>query len=413
MSSPPEAPIPETEGRALAALGVSERRVRTMAKAIHPVAGAIGLLTIATFWLSTVLSEAFGTHALVTSVKTTIPWGFLLLIPALALAGGSGISMAKGAKTGLVGAKARRMPFIAGNGVLILIPAALFLAAKARAGEFDSMFYAAQTIELIAGATNLALLGLNMRDGLKLTDRLRRASYEARLIGRDVVADGIVAFRFAKPAGFAHAAGQNVSLTLLGAAETDAKGRARTLTLASAPSESELTVVTRISGSAFKRGLDASPIGTVVRIAGPHGDLTLHADPARPAVFLAGGIGITPFLAMARDAAERKLSHRITLFYSNRRPKDSAFLEELRRLEQTNPNFRLIATITERPEPVQPWRGEVGYVNEEMLRRHIPEVRAPVYYIAGPPAMTNAMRDVLKKIGVAEQDTRCEEFYGY
>jgi hypothetical protein len=142
-----------------------------MAKAIHPIAGAIGLLTIASFWLSTILSEAFGSHALVASVKSAIPWGFLVLIPALALAGGSGFSLAKGAKAGLVGAKAKRMPIIAGNGVLVLIPAALFLAVKAKAGEFDSTFYAVQALELVAGATNLALLGLNMRDGLKLGRR--------------------------------------------------------------------------------------------------------------------------------------------------------------------------------------------------------------------------------------------------
>ncbi|MGA2494489.1 MAG: hypothetical protein ABSF67_16345 [Roseiarcus sp.] len=145
-----------------------------MAKTIHLIAGAVGLLTIATFWLSTVVSELFGSHALIASVKTTIPWGFLLLIPALAAAGGSGFSLAKGAKTGLVGAKAKRMPFIAGNGILILIPAALFLASKAGAGEFDGYFYLVQALELIAGATNIALLGLNMRDGLKLTGRLRR-----------------------------------------------------------------------------------------------------------------------------------------------------------------------------------------------------------------------------------------------
>ena len=385
-----------------------------MTKAIHPIAGAIGLLTIATFWLSTVLSELFGSHALVTSVKTTIPWGFLLLIPALALAGGSGFSLAKGAKSGRVGAKAKRMPFIAGNGVLILIPAALFLAAKANAGEFDSIFYAVQAVELIAGATNLSLLGLNMRDGLKLTGRLRRAGgYDLRLTGRDVVADGTVAFRFAKPAGFTHVAGQNVSLTLPSLSEPDAKGRSRTLTLASAPDERELMVATRLSGSAFKRALDTLPVGSTARIAGPSGDLTLHADPARPAVFLAGGIGITPFLAMVRDATRAKLPHRVTLFYSNRRPQDAAFLDELRRLEQTNPNFRLVATITEQPDPAQPWSGEIGAINEEMLRRHVPDVRAPIYYFAGPPAMTNAMRDVLTKIGVTEQDMRSEAFYGY
>ena len=147
-----------------------------MLKTIHPIAGAIGLATIATFWLSTAFAELFGFQALVTAVKTAIPWGFFLLIPALAAAGASGFALAKGARTGLIGAKAKRMPIIAGNGILVLIPAALFLAAKARAGEFDGAFYAVQAVELIAGAANITLLGLNMRDGLKMTARRRRSA---------------------------------------------------------------------------------------------------------------------------------------------------------------------------------------------------------------------------------------------
>jgi hypothetical protein len=145
-----------------------------MSKIIHPVAGAIALLTIATFWLSTALTELFASQAAVTAVKTAIPWGFLLLIPALAAAGGSGLSLAKGRRAGLIGTKLKRMPIIAANGILVLIPSALYLASKAQAGEFDSAFYAVQALELAAGATNITLLGLNMRDGLKMTRRFRR-----------------------------------------------------------------------------------------------------------------------------------------------------------------------------------------------------------------------------------------------
>jgi len=146
-----------------------------MIKIVHPVAGALALVTIATFWLSTALSELFASEAIVTAVKTAIPWGFLLLVPALAAAGGSGFALAKGRRAGLIGAKIKRMPFITANGILVLIPAALFLASKARAAEFDTTFYAVQALELAVGATNIALLGLNMRDGLKMKGRLRRA----------------------------------------------------------------------------------------------------------------------------------------------------------------------------------------------------------------------------------------------
>lgn len=144
-----------------------------MSKIIHPIAGTVALLLIATFWLSTVLSELLASEAVVKAVKTAIPWGFLLLIPALAAAAGSGFALAKGRLAGLAGTKARRMKFIAANGILVLVPAALFLAFKAGHDAFDSAFYAVQALELAAGATNITLLGLNMRDGLKIRGRRR------------------------------------------------------------------------------------------------------------------------------------------------------------------------------------------------------------------------------------------------
>ncbi|MCQ8876121.1 MULTISPECIES: hypothetical protein [unclassified Mesorhizobium] len=145
-----------------------------MIKVIHPVAGTVAMLTIASLWLSTVLSEMFASQVAIAAVKMAIPWSFLLLVPALAAAGGSGFAAAKGRQAGLIGAKIKRMPWIAANGLLVLIPSALFLASKARASEFDTSFYAVQALELAAGATNITLLGLNMRDGFKMKGRLRR-----------------------------------------------------------------------------------------------------------------------------------------------------------------------------------------------------------------------------------------------
>ena len=145
-----------------------------MIKTIHPLAGTLALLTIATFWLSTALAELFASETTVTIVKTAIPWGFLVLIPALMAAGGSGFALAGKRRGAIIDTKIRRMPLIAANGILILIPSALFLASKASAGEFDTGFYVAQALELAAGAANIALLGLNMRDGLKMKGRLRR-----------------------------------------------------------------------------------------------------------------------------------------------------------------------------------------------------------------------------------------------
>jgi len=239
------------------------------------------------------------------------------------------------------------------------------------------------------------------------------ASYETVLTRREPVAEGTMAFHFARPAGFAHAAGQNVLVTLLDPPQTDSQGDSRTFTLASAPHEPELMVATRMRDSAFKRVLKSAAIGTPVRIEGPDGVMVLHEDAARPAVFLAGGIGVTPFVSMARHAAKEKLPHRILLLYSNRRPEDAAFLEELERLEQANRNYRLIATMTEAEKSSRPWNGETAMIGRELLERSLRDVKAPVYYFAGPPGMTMAVQSMLEAMGVSENDMRCEEFYGY
>jgi hypothetical protein len=147
-----------------------------MTRIVHPVAGAVALVTIAVFWVSTALSGLFASDTTVAAVKMAIPWGFLLLVPALVAVGGSGFALAKGRRGGLIGAKAKRMPLIAANGLLVLIPSALFLASKAGAAEFDAGYYTVQAVELAAGVVNITLLGLNMRDGLTMRGWSRRQS---------------------------------------------------------------------------------------------------------------------------------------------------------------------------------------------------------------------------------------------
>ena len=239
------------------------------------------------------------------------------------------------------------------------------------------------------------------------------AIHEARLVRREAVAEGTMAFHFSKPSGFSHQAGQSLLMTLINPPETDSEGDSRTFTVASAPHEAELMIATRMRDTAFKRVLKTAPVGTTVRVDGPSGEMVLHEDAARPAVFLAGGIGITPFVAMARYAAKERLPHRLYLFYSNRRPKDAAFLSELQGMEQLNPKYRLIATMTEPGNSAHPWSGEKGFIRRELLERHLPDLTSPIYYFAGPPSMTMAMQQMLADIGIGEQNMRYEEFYGY
>lgn len=238
-------------------------------------------------------------------------------------------------------------------------------------------------------------------------------AYRVRLKRREEVAEGTMAFYFEKPEGFEFRAGQFVNYTLIDPPETDAEGNRRSFSIASAPSEEDLLVATRMRDTAFKRVLKAMPPGTVVKIDGPFGSLTLQADAVRPAAFLAGGIGITPFRSMVVEATRKKLPHRLFLFYSNRRPEDAAFLRELQEIERQNPNYKFIPTMTQMDKAQRVWRGESGFINPQMLSKYLSDLATPIYYSAGPPAMVTAMREMLLHAGISEDNTRTEDFAGY
>ncbi|HEY3241994.1 MAG TPA: FAD-dependent oxidoreductase, partial [Phycisphaerae bacterium] len=165
--------------------------------------------------------------------------------------------------------------------------------------------------------------------------------------------------------------------------------------------------------SAFKRALKSLPIGSPLQLEGPFGSLTLHSNRARPAVFVAGGIGITPFMSILRQAAKDRLAQRLVLLYSNRRPEDAAFLAELRQLEQLNKNFRLVATMTQMSHSGRPWEGETRLIDEELVKKVGADLSAPVYYLAAPPSMVEAVRQTLNRASIDDDDIRSEEFYGY
>jgi ferredoxin-NADP reductase len=191
------------------------------------------------------------------------------------------------------------------------------------------------------------------------------------------------------------------------------EGNSRTFSIASPPFEGQLTFATRMRDTALKRSLKAVPIGTEINIASPTGSFTLHKNSNKPAVFLAGGIGITPFFSIVRQADHDRLAHKLYLFYSNRRPEDAAFLGIFQDLEKKNPNFRFIATMTEMARSSREWKGEMGFINGDMLARHLTTLQGPIYYVAGPPSMVAAMREMLVGVGVDEDDIRTEEFSGY
>lgn len=236
---------------------------------------------------------------------------------------------------------------------------------------------------------------------------------EVKLVDRFEVAERTMAFRLEKPEGWAFKPGQSVDLTLLNPPETDGEGNTRSFSLACDTSDPALLFATRLTGSAFKRVLSTAPLGTVLKLDGPFGNLTLHNNSSRAAVMLTGGIGITAFRGTILRAARERLQHRIVLLYSNRRPEDAAFLDELRGLEARNPNYKLVATMTEPKASKSPWSGETGLIDQAMLQRATTGLNSPIYYSAGPPGMVKAMQSLLHDNGVDDDDIRVEEFSGY
>jgi len=237
------------------------------------------------------------------------------------------------------------------------------------------------------------------------------SDYQVKLNGHLAVAEGTMAFRFSKPDGFVFDAGQAISLELIDPPAEDGEN-SRAFSLVSAPFEQELVVATRMRDSAFKRALRALPVGASIGIDGPFGELTLDGA-GRPTVFIAGGIGITPFVSMLRQAAHERSPRRLFLAYSNRRPEDAAFLDELQQFERQNQRFRLMATMTDMSKSAREWRGETGYVDADKLQRLVGDIAAPLYYLVGPPAMVAAMQQTLVAAGIAADQVRSEEFYGY
>jgi ferredoxin-NADP reductase len=239
------------------------------------------------------------------------------------------------------------------------------------------------------------------------------ATYQLKLKSRKEVAEGTMAFYFERPQGFSFKAGQFIDLTLVNPPETNSEGNTRAFTIASAPSEANLMVVTRLRDTAFKRVLMNMPLETAVNIEGPFGKLTLPENATRPLVLIAGGIGITPFRSMLLQAAINNLPHRLFLFYTNRRPEDAPFLHELQDLQQKISNYTFVGTMTQPEKSGVPWSGETGYLDHEMLTRHLQGIESPLYYVVGPPTMVKSFRTILETAGIRKADIRAEEFSGY
>ena len=237
---------------------------------------------------------------------------------------------------------------------------------------------------------------------------LRRLSFA----GSTQETHDVTTFRFSvRDEPFAWRAGQFLELSFPGL--QDPRGPTRPFTIASSPTEKgPLAISTKMTGSPFKERLKALRPGDPVNITAPHGDFVL--EPGRPAVLLAGGIGITPFRSMLRFATDAGVNQPLVLVLTNKTPEDIVFRRELLDLAQRNQALRVVHTITRPQESKESWEGHVGHVDAELLRDAVRGIPQPLVYLAGPPGLVRADRKVVVEgLHFSEADLRTEEFDGY
>ena len=206
-------------------------------------------------------------------------------------------------------------------------------------------------------------------------------------------------------------AGQYFFVTLPDTGHQDDKGLRRHITIVTSPNEKGvLGLATRMRDSAFKRSLRELPVGTEVEVEAPKGNFALPDDTSRPLVFVAGGIGITVFRSMLRYIREERLTHRVTLIYSNRDRESTAFLEELRELERELRDLRVVFTMTQDPS----WEGETRKIDAQFFADYLDgDLNEYTFLVAGPPAMTEGVQQALTEAGAREGNVIAERYSGY
>lgn len=224
--------------------------------------------------------------------------------------------------------------------------------------------------------------------------------YMTYITNRKQVALGTIEVTLKRPEGFEFEAGQYLQLGLPSLLYSDSAGRSRVFSIASSPlNTKDICVTFRDSGSGFKRTLKALKKNAPVVIEGPYGYFKLSKKSTRPMVFIAGGIGITPFLSMLQFAAAMELEAPITLLYANSSKESAAYLKELQELSKRSASIRIVSTLNR--------------IDEQLLVSNVTDPYDSLWYISGPPAMVDSARNQLMFSEIDEAMICFEEFTGY
>ncbi len=197
----------------------------------------------------------------------------------------------------------------------------------------------------------------------------------------------------------------------------DNRGVRRYFTLASSPTEETLRIGIKFyaRGSSFKQSLWSMGRSTPIAAAQLGGDFTLPEDNTRKLVFIAGGIGITPFRSMLKYLVDTNDQRPVTLLYAERDPADLAYDDVLS--EATHRlGTRVVYTLARRPSQHADLPGAVRLqqrVTPQLISEEVPDYEDCLFYISGSHTMVESVQDGLRSMGVQEHDIKTDFFPGY
>jgi ferredoxin-NADP reductase len=216
----------------------------------------------------------------------------------------------------------------------------------------------------------------------------------------------VTSFRFPRPAELDYKPGQFFFVTL----KQGDKELSKHFSFSSSPTEKDhIEFTKKFTDHEYSLALKAAKVGDWARVDAPYGQFTFEGEYPKIAL-LGGGIGITPFMSICKNAADKALSSKITLFYGCRTENDMAFREELEELAQKNKNLKLIYIVT---QPNEQWKGATGIINAELIKQLLPDYQENMFYICGPPPMVEAMEKLVVSLGLPKEKLKRELFSGY
>jgi ferredoxin-NADP reductase len=240
-----------------------------------------------------------------------------------------------------------------------------------------------------------------------------KARYVLKLKAKTQLADDIYDFRFTADRELRFRPGQYLEWTLRHS-RPDSRGNRRYFTIASSAAGREVRIGVKVypDASSFKRSLLAMRPGTEIVASQLAGDFVLPTDKRVKLVFMAGGIGITPFRSMIRYLLHHDERRSITVFYSNRTAPEIVYrdvLEEARK----RLGIETVYTLTDASAVPPDWQGVTGRVDAEMIAKTVPDYRERTFYLSGPRSLVVGFEEVLGNIGVARGRIKTDFFPGF